>query len=315
MNRATDQVDVSSASSSVPVRTILPDDETSSIDESIRMSEDQSRSGRLIVNADDWGRDPLTTRRILDCALRRTVSSVSAMVFMEDSERAAAVARKWGIDAGLHLNFTTPFSAPRSPARLIEHQRELARYLLGHRFARAVFHPALVRSFQYVMLAQLDEFRRLYEKTPDRLDGHHHAHLCANVLLQGLLPEGLLVRRNFSFQPGEKSWGNRLYRRIVDRMLSRQHRLVDFLFSLTPLEPERRLRRIFLLARQYAVEVETHPVNQQEYEFLAGGRIFRWTRELPIASRFEAPLSACPTAPISRKFDGIGQGSLGRHVR
>src|SRR5712691_818052 len=44
-------------------------------------------AGLLIMNADDWGRDPRTTGKILDCALRGAVSSVSAMDFMEDSER------------------------------------------------------------------------------------------------------------------------------------------------------------------------------------------------------------------------------------
>ena len=41
-------------------------------------------AGLLILNADDWGRDRLTTDRILDCCLLEAVSSVSAMVFMED---------------------------------------------------------------------------------------------------------------------------------------------------------------------------------------------------------------------------------------
>jgi len=260
--------------------------------------------GLLIINADDWGRDARTTDRILDCALLGTLSSVSAMVFMEDSERAAEMARESGIDAGLHLNLTARFSAPHCSAQLLECHRRVSAYLLRHPLARVVFHPGLVRSFEYVVSAQMDEFQRLYKKPPDRLDGHHHAHLCANVLVQELLPEGLFVRRNFSFQPSEKSWGNRLYRRIVDGLLARRHRLVDFFFSLAPLEPERRLQRIFLLARQYAVEVGTHPINQQEYEFLAGERIFRWTKEVPIASRFETPFSACPAAPIGRKFDG-----------
>jgi chitin disaccharide deacetylase len=256
-------------------------------------SDEVAARGLLIINADDWGRDARTTDKILDCALLGTLSSVSAMVFMEDSERAAEVARESGIDAGLHLNLTAPFSARHCSARLVECQKHVATYLQRHPLARVVFHPGLVRSFAYVVAAQMDEFRRLYEKTPDRLDGHHHAHLCANVLVQGLLPEGLLVRRNFSFQPAEKSWGNRLYRRIVDNLLARQHRVVDFFFSLVPLEPERRLERIFLLARHYAVEVETHPVNQQEYEFLVGGRILRLTKGLPIASRFAAHFSAC----------------------
>src|SRR5438445_7602395 len=65
--------------------------------------------GVLIINADDWGRECETTDRILDCICCGAVSSVSGMVFMEDSERAACIAREKGVDVGLHLNFTTPF--------------------------------------------------------------------------------------------------------------------------------------------------------------------------------------------------------------
>ena len=39
----------------------------------------------VIVNADDWGRDVATSDRTLDCMLHGAISSVSAMVFMEDS--------------------------------------------------------------------------------------------------------------------------------------------------------------------------------------------------------------------------------------
>jgi len=49
------------------------------------------RTGRLIINADDWGCDRGATDRTLDCIMRGTVSSVSAMVFMADSERSAEV--------------------------------------------------------------------------------------------------------------------------------------------------------------------------------------------------------------------------------
>ena len=80
--------------------------------------------GLLVINADDWGRDRDTTQRIFECFQRKTVSAVSAMVFMEDSERAASTAREHGIDAGLHLNFTTPFSALNTPKRLVERQHE-----------------------------------------------------------------------------------------------------------------------------------------------------------------------------------------------
>src|SRR5258708_5317705 len=86
-------------------------------------------AGSLIINADDWGRSRDTTDRTLECCERGSISSVSAMVFMEDSERAAALARERGIDAGLHLNFTTPFSGEVYPAMLREHQQRIARRL------------------------------------------------------------------------------------------------------------------------------------------------------------------------------------------
>jgi len=250
-------------------------------------------AGLLIINADDWGRDRETTDRILDCVARRTVSSVSAMVFMEDSERAAATAQESGIDAGLHLNFTAPFSARGCQARLTEHQRHITSYLLRHPLARVIFHPALVRSFEYVVAAQLDEFHRLYGADPGRIDGHHHLHLCANVLSQRLLPVGVLVRRNFSFQPGERSLVNRLYRKAVDRKLARRHRLVDFLFSLAPLAAQGRLERILSLARQFVVEVETHPICPDEYSFLLGDEILRLTANIRVAP--PSAMSRCRT--------------------
>jgi hypothetical protein len=246
------------------------------------------RTGALIINADDWGRDRDTTYRISDCASRGTISSVSAMVFMEDSERAATIARERNIDAGLHLNLTTSFWASGSPTRLIQHQERLSRYLRRHRLAQAFFHPGLASSFEYVVAAQLDEFKRLYGAEPSRIDGHHHMHLCSNVLLGGLLPAGTLVRRNFSFQPGEKSSLNRLYRQFADRILARRHQLTDYFFSLPPLSPAGRLQQIFSVARQFVVEVETHPVNQDEFQFLASGDIFSHLGDLAIAPRYAA---------------------------
>ncbi len=242
--------------------------------------------GSLILNADDWGRDKANTDRTLECFSRAAISSVSAMVFMEDSERAAEIACEKGIDAGLHLNFTTEFSARHIPVRLNEHQQQLARHLKRYRFSSALFHPGLVRSFEYVVATQREEYCRLYGAEPKRLDGHHHMHLCANVLLQRLLPAGTVVRRNFSFQPGEKGFCNRAYRKIVDRGLARRHRLTDLFFSLPPLGPPNRLERMFSLAGELVVEVETHPVNQEEHRFLTGGEILRFTGGSPISRCF-----------------------------
>lgn len=241
-------------------------------------------SGALIVNADDWGRDAHTTGCILDCVSCKTVTAVSAMVFMSDSERAAAIALERNIDAGLHLNFTDSFTSDTCPAGVARRQQRIAAYLRRHRLAQIVFNPALVREFEYVAAAQIDEYRRLYGADPGRLDGHHHMHLCANVLFRSLLPSGTLVRRNFSFQPGEKGIVNRTYRGWIDRVLARRHRMVDFLFSLAPIEPSRRLERVFALAREYVIELETHPIKPDEHRFLAGGELLRRAAGTPITS-------------------------------
>lgn len=237
----------------------------------------------VIVNADDWGRDYATTDRTLDCFFAGAISSVSAMVFMADSERAAEVACQHGIDAGLHMNFTIPYSAPQCSSRLIEHQEEIARTLNSNRFASALYHPRLTASFEYVVKAQLEEYERLYGTRTKRIDGHHHMHLCANVLCQELLPRGVIVRRNLSFRPGEKGYLNRMYRRMQDRRLARKHRLADFFFDLQPLEPFSRLWQIFALGSHANVEIETHPIRENEYRFLADGGIQTYFREAAIA--------------------------------
>ena len=250
--------------------------------------------GRLIMNADDWGRDYGTTRAILDGVRSGAVSAVSAMVFMADSERAARIARERSIDAGLHLNFTTPLSGPRCPGRVADDQARLAAHLTRHRFTQVVYRPGLARMFRDVLRAQIDEFDRLYGTTPVRFDGHHHMHLCANLLLPRLLPAGSLVRRSFSFEAGERNAVNRLYRRLVDAWLARRHRVVDFFFSLSPLVPPDRLRRIFALAREHVVEVETHPIDPDEYRFLIGGELFRRLGDLRVAP---PPVPGRPWAP------------------
>lgn len=256
--------------------------------DSVGESNTRSSSSGIIVNADDWGRDIDTTTRSLDCIVQETVSSVSAMVFMEDSERAAELARQHEVDTGLHLNFTQHFSVPQCPSRLLDHQDKLSNFLRSNRFAPVMYHPGLAVSFDYVVKAQFAEYERLYQAPADRVDGHHHMHLCANVLFGELIPADTLVRRNFSFAPGEKSWMNRLYRRWIDTRLKRRHRLVDYLFSLAPIEPLERLQQIVSLARHAVVEVETHPVNSSEYRFLTSGEIFQQLSDIRIARGFAA---------------------------
>ncbi len=229
----------------------------------------------VIVNADDWGLNAAVTECILACAQARAISSVSAMVFMDDSERAAELAHEHVIDAGLHLNLTCAFTAAGVPPRLLEHQQKIAAFLRFERYARVLFNPLLARSFDYVTRAQIEEFERIYGTPPQRVDGHHHMHLCANVLVQKLLPGNAVIRRNQSFAAGEMSALNRWYRHTQDRYLTRHYTSADYFFDLWPIETSR-LARILDRASESNVEIATHPDRMEESEFLMSGELAHW---------------------------------------
>src|SRR5204862_3047353 len=126
----------------------------------------------------------------------------------------------------------------------------------------------LRKEFVYSYEAQAGEFARLYGKPPSHIDGHHHMHLCANLLLSNVIPAGVKMRRNFSFLPGEKSWLNRAYRALVDRWLARRYRLTDYFFDLSQCIQEKKLDRVAALARSKNVELMTHPILDLESDYL-----------------------------------------------
>src|SRR5438045_1599494 len=144
----------------------------------------------LIINADDWGRSVVETDAALKCYQAGRVTSVSAMVFMADSERAAEVARENKVDAGLHLNFDERFTAKRGSGVLGGYQTKLARFLRRHKYAQLVYNPFLRQAFSYSYQAQAEEFVRSFGKPPSHIDGHHHTHLCANLLFSTMIPAG-----------------------------------------------------------------------------------------------------------------------------
>jgi predicted glycoside hydrolase/deacetylase ChbG (UPF0249 family) len=187
----------------------------------------------------------------------------------------------------LHLNFTSAFLAANCPPRLLEKQRAVAHFLADSAFARGIYNPFLARAFEYVVQAQIEEYTRLYGAAPERMDGHHHMHLAANVLLGGLLPKGKIVRRHFSHEPREKALRHHVFRAATDALLKRRYRVTDYFFPLIPFDIQARMERIFALAASSTVEIETHPVNPEEYQFLAGGEIFRWAGNTPVARRYD----------------------------
>jgi predicted glycoside hydrolase/deacetylase ChbG (UPF0249 family) len=258
----------------------------------------------LIINADDFGRSPGETDAALTCHKAGRLTSVSAMVFMEDSERAAKLARGHGIDAGLHINFSQSFSgnARAIPGAAQAHSR-IIRFLRSSKYALLLYHPFLVKQFRHVFEAQLDEFVRLYGRRPSHYDGHQHLHLCTNMLLGRVLPAGERVRRSFSFSPGEKSAINRAYRRWVDHRLAARHRLTDYFFSLSQQLQSGKLARVLQLAQSATVELMAHPEWPREHAFLMGKEfdtLLPQLRVQPAASPQHQAGSASPALAAPR---------------
>jgi len=222
----------------------------------------------LIITADDYGKTRHATDSIIKCFSSKRITSASAMVFMEDSVRAASVAFSAGLEVGLHLNFTLPFSACNIPLKLREHQKRIVSYLAKHKLSQVIYNPFLKDSFNFVLLSQQEEFMRLYGRLPDHYSGHHHMHLCANVLASKILPSGARVRRTFTFDPGEKNTFNRLYRLILDIYISKRFISTDCFFSIAPVHNYERLQNIVNRAIDENIEIEVHPENAEEIEFL-----------------------------------------------
>ena len=222
----------------------------------------------LIINADDWGRSMAETDAALRCYKAGRITSVSAMMFMEDSERAAELAKEQNPEVGLHLNFDERFTGNRVPTTLGNYHDKIARFLTRNKYSQLLYNPFLRKAFSYSYQAQAEEFARLFGKQPSHIDGHHHMHLCANLILSNTIPAGAKLRRNFSFWLGEKSMLNRTYRWLVDRWLARRYCLADYFFDLTQCIEEKKLDRVAALAKSSNVELMTHPIVNKEEEYL-----------------------------------------------
>jgi predicted glycoside hydrolase/deacetylase ChbG (UPF0249 family) len=238
----------------------------------------------LIINADDWGRSAAETDAALRCYRQGRITTVSAMVFMEDSERAAELAKENDIDTGLHLNFSEEFSGESCSERLKECHSRIMRFLKRHKYAQLVYNPFLRKAFSYSYEAQVEESVRLFEKSPSHTDGHHHMHLCANLLFSDMIPAGTKMRRNFSFWAGEKNFLNRAYRRLVDRWLARRYRLTDYFFDLTQCIEENKLGRVTSLAKSSNVELMTHPIVPREADYLMSDEFSELLQRLEVGS-------------------------------
>lgn len=221
----------------------------------------------LIVNADDLGESRVATDNIISCHRLGLITSASAMVFMVDSRRAAQAALPAGLDVGLHLNLDRPFTAG-VPVEASKRLKTVARYLNSGKWTQAVYNPLVGRSFRELFKRQYEEFFLSYGKEPSHIDGHHHRHLCMNMLVGRVIPPGLWIRRSFTPERGKGSLLEKVYGRLVDAWLVRRYHCTDRFFSLEPLGDLKRLEKIVGLSAGLDVELMVHPGMAEQLAFL-----------------------------------------------
>lgn len=190
------------------------------------------------------------------------------MVYMKDSERAAQQIGIHRKHTGLHINLSEEFTAINVPEDLENAHRRIRKFLNFNKYALILFNPLLIRDFKKVFRCQLEEFRRLYQKEPSHMDGHQHMHLSSNMILQKILPEGIKIRRSFSFSSGQKSIVNRTYRSWIDRAISKRHQTADYFFTLPVHQSIEHFVRYAKLAKQKNVELMTHPEWEEDFNYL-----------------------------------------------
>ncbi len=127
----------------------------------------------LIVNADDGNLTPGVTRAILDCYDRGILSSMTWMVNLpQDEAQVNAVTARKGLGVGLHLNLTfgTPVSKPESVRSLLTPEGQFRK--VGLQLAKLPLAADARKEYR----AQIEKFRKIFNRLPTHLDTHHQVH-------------------------------------------------------------------------------------------------------------------------------------------
>jgi predicted glycoside hydrolase/deacetylase ChbG (UPF0249 family) len=235
--------------------------------------------GLLIVNADDWGYDEPTTDAILATFQAGRITSTTGMVYMADSERAAALAERHGVPVGLHINLTEPFSDPATPPEIRARQQHmvdrigktsgLPPELPGtSNLMRWAYDPLLRREVDQAIADQLRRYEEIYATPPTHFDGHTHVDLCPDVFLSRSIPRGAKLRNTLDRFPVDRSAGAML-RTLRQAVRSRRFASTRYLLHITHLRLDPgNLDPRLALAGQVPVEVMGHPGFAAERELL-----------------------------------------------
>lgn len=229
-----------------------------------------SKSPLLIVNADDFGWNRGATDLTAECFAAGQITSTTALMYMEDSDRAAALALERDFPVGLHLNLTDPFTAGSVPGPVRERQARACEIFggAGLRKRSWIYDPRLRGLTEAAIRDQLERFRALYGREPTHVDGHNHVQVCPNVITARALAGEKMRDALWSYPSTRSAMG--VARALRRGLTARGHRTTRYFLDVAELHrgsPEELARRVGL-SSQTSVEVMCHPGFDHELEAL-----------------------------------------------
>jgi chitin disaccharide deacetylase len=241
----------------------------------------------LIVNADDFGWNREATDRTLEAFAAGRITSATAMVHMEDSDRAAKLALEAKLPVGLHLNLSDPFTGPAASEGQRARQQAVCRLFSRRPRLRSwTFDPRIRAQVEGAISDQLERFEQLYGQPPTHLDGHNHVHSCPNVALAAALDPIAKVRDGLWTWPSAHTpmgAARALRRALVSRRFLRTRYFLSIVPLHRELDPDERSERLGL-SREASLEVMTHPGFPHEHAFHMSSDWGRLMENLPLGS-------------------------------
>lgn len=233
-----------------------------------RTNSSPTSAGLLIVNADDFGGNRLATDRILECFSAKAITSTSAMMYMSDSRRAAALSQASDLPVGLHLNLTQAFEDPRTPGDVRARQARAVGYFASGRRRRFTYNPFVSTLVKACVADQLACFRQLFGREPTHIDGHNHVHLSPTALLA--LPRGARVRGGED-PPSGGLTPKAVLARARHAVIAQRHVTTDHFYAIDRLGDSPSVADVQALlapASRSTAEVMTHPNRERDYTLL-----------------------------------------------
>lgn len=187
---------------------------------------------RLILNADDYGRDKKTTDAIIESFRQGYITQMSLMVNMGDSERAVNIFKETGLDTvvGLHLNLIegVPITEEiKNYANWCDGNGSFNNAIRSRPIFWKIADEAEKKAVEGELTAQITKYRN-YGLKPFHCDGHQHCHVRWSIM-----PILFPLLRDFGFRSVRRPNNIRLLNFSMRRPSLRERFLNAIFFNNT----------------------------------------------------------------------------------